>query len=126
MDSSVNGNEPNNNRIADSTVVTLAGGTFNLKGSAAVATSETIGGLALGSGLGNVNVSNGQTTTLTIGGTGIARAIGGAVNFSSTASGTILVPSFSNASSGIARPWATIGSESIAAGAGSGLDFATG
>ncbi len=102
LDSSASGNEPNNNRIADSTIVTLAGGTFNLVGNSSAATSETIGGLTLGSGMGNVNVTpgSGPTATLTIGGTKIPRSVGGAVNFSS--SGTIYVPSFSQ---GLIAPW---------------------
>ena len=111
------GNEASQNRIADTAAIILGGGSFNLLGNPAAATTETIGSLAVNSGWGTVNVVPGgsRTATLTVSGSNIARAVGGTLNFAAT--GTVLVP---NMSAGFVGGWATIGKED---GSGS-LNFA--
>ena len=132
LDSSA-ANQTSQNRIADSLGITSNGGALNLLGNGSAATTETLGTLALGSGLTSVNVTpgNGQTATLTFGSaslTSFSRGVaGGSVNFSNTANGAIEAPNVALDNGSLLGGWATIGNL-VGANTASGanvLDFAT-
>jgi autotransporter-associated beta strand protein len=71
------GGTNNNNRIGNSTAITLAGGTFNYLGRNGTNGTETVGNLVLAEGTGNVvNVARGGTNTAILTSTGLTRNAG--------------------------------------------------
>src|SRR5207247_996518 len=82
----------NVNRIADTSQVTLNGGTFNYLGSPFVASTETVGVLALGNAAGGgnstVNATNGNAQTATLTFASLTRNAGATVNFTAGAGQT--------------------------------------
>jgi autotransporter-associated beta strand protein len=110
----------NGNRIPDSTVITMTGGTLDFKNDAGAATnfSETIAVTAAGAGTINANqAAVGQTSTLTIG--TFARNTGSSLSFTGTGLGidsrnVILFTTPPALTNGVI-PWATSGSTTFAA-----------
>src|SRR5262249_46710594 len=77
-----NGSGNNNNRLADTAPMVMAGGTFQLDGSASAATAAVVGALTLGAGQSTivVNPNAAQAATLTFA-SGSAGTAGGTAFF---------------------------------------------
>ena len=70
------------NRLGNGNPLTLAGGTFSLVGGGDAAATETVGAVALNSGLSAIALTPGSGTAATFTGASLARGVGGMVVFS--------------------------------------------
>lgn len=123
------------NRVADTTAITLNGGTFNFGASTAASTtfSETVGQLNLSSGVGRVVTTAatgaGSSSTLTF--ASLNRSAGTAMSFATTtnlgaAANKIIFTSAPTVDAGgLIGGWATAGSQDFAAYGANGVVVAT-
>ncbi len=100
---------PTANLITSNAALTVAGGTLAINGIASGGSSQTFASLAVNSGATAItNTSNGSSSTLTFTSGTIARAIGGTVDFTLPASGSVGFSSPPALSGGILGGWATV------------------
>ena len=113
------------NYAADSSALILGGSTLPatlaVQGAAGLSNSQTFNGLTLNAGVTSaITVANGSGGTATLALGAITRNVGGRIDFSLPASGSITTTSTNN-SAGILGPWATVGGSNWAAVSGGAI-----